>query len=218
MPLPRKRPLMAALALALALSIANCSDEGSGNNGVFTPEDMEDALEGSFGNIPKIGDALERIILTLQGTPQPGVTVTPITDGVQGSVGIDLDGNGSMETTVNGSLIFFDPNVGIDAGATAYITGITGANIDGELQVAITPLSPTDFNFGPGFGSFEGENIEFNVPQIAVTADVSGAAPVLDGFATFAVESEPGTMFFEDDQQGGFQLRVVFGGDEFTVP
>ena len=205
------------LAIMLALATAGCGGKSSDEGGV-TPGDIEQLLEDSFGQIPNLGNALQRVIATLQGNPQPGVTLTPITDGVQGTVGVDVDGNGSMEATVHGTLVYIDPSVGIDGGATLTITSIDGAAVDGGLTVAVVPLSPTDLAFGPGSGSFETAAGTVTVPQINMTVDIATATPVLDGFATFTVEDAPGSMFFEGDSQGGFQIRVVFGGEEVTVP
>ena len=211
------RPL-SVFAACLALVASGCGDESSDPGGV-TAGDVEQVLQDTFSDIPTLSDALQRVIATLQGNPQPGVTLTPITDGVQGTVGLDLDGNGSMEATVHGTLVYIDPSIGIDAGATLTITGIDNAAADGTLTVAVVPFSPTDLAFGPGSGSFETASTpSLTVPQINFTADISNPVPVLDGFATFAVEDEPGTMFFEDDGLGGFQLRVVYADEEVTVP
>ena len=82
-----------------------------------------------------------------------------------------------MEATVNGTLVFIDPNVGISAGATLTVTSIDGAATDGTLTVAVVPLSATDLAFGPGSGEFDppGSGNIISVNQINFVADVSGA-------------------------------------------
>lgn len=214
---PGLRPLTTLAAIALALAVANCSDGGSNNDDEFTPDDLERSLQRSFDNIPQMGDALTRVVQTLQGNPQPGVSFTNITGGVQGTVGVDLDGNGSMETTVSGTLTYIDPQQGIAAGANMHITGISGSQADGDYTGVIAPISPTAFAVS-GSGGFSGEGVEVGVSGTSLSVDVATPTPVLDGIAFFQVNAEDGTMYFEDDGQGGFQLRVDFGGQEFVVP
>jgi hypothetical protein len=211
--------VLSILTASLVLAASGCGDESNDPGGV-TAGDIEQLLEETFSDIPAISDGMARLIATLQGNPQPGVNITPITNGVQGSVGLDLDGNGSMEATVNGTLVFIDPNIGIAAGATLTITDIDGAATDGSLTVAVVPLSATDLAFGPGGGEFDppGSGNIVSINQISFVADISAPTPVLDGFGTFAVEDAPGSIFFEDDGHGGFQIRVAFAGDEITVP
>lgn len=214
-PTPRT---MAALATLLTLAGAGCDSKSSDEGGV-TAAEMKLVLEGTFGNIPNLQDALDRLVTTLQGTPQPGVTLTPITDGVQGSVTVDPDGDGTAQVTVNGTLVYIDPQQGIDGGAVLTIASITGGGTTGTLTVAAVPTSPTDVAFSPGSGSFQtSSSNDITVPVINFTLDASGATPVLDGFVTFGVDGNPGSMFFEDDGLGGFQLRVVFLDEEFIVP
>lgn len=217
MRLPGLRSLTTLAAITIVLALANCSDGGSNNDDEFTPDDLENSLVHSFDNIPQMGDALTRVVQTLQGNPQPGVSFTNVTGGVQGTVGVDLDGNGSMETTVSGTLIYIDPQQGIAAGANLHITGISGGPADGDFTGVIAPLSPTAFALS-GSGGFSGGGVEVGVSGAAVSVDVATPAPVLDGIAYFQVNAEDGTMYFEDDGAGGFQLRVDFGGEEFVVP
>jgi hypothetical protein len=211
--------VLSVLTVTLALAASGCGDEGNDPGGV-TPGDIEQLLEDNLGDVSAIGDGMTRLIAALQGNPQPGVTLTPITNGVQGSVGLDLDGNGSLEATVNGTLVYIDPNIGIAAGATLTVTSIEGAATDGTLTVAVVPLSATDLAFGPGGGEFDppGSGNIVTINQISFVADVASPAPVLDGFGTFSVEEEPGSIFFEDDGHGGWQIRVVFADDEIIVP
>ena len=210
---------LSILTVSLALVASGCVDESNDPGGV-TPGDVEQMLQNTLGDIPAIGDAFTRLIATLQGNPQPGVTLTPITNGVQGSVALDFDGNGSMEATVHGTLVYVDPNVGISAGATLTITSVDGAATDGHLTVVVVPFSATGLAFGPGSGEFDppGSGNIVTIDQFFLTADLSSGTPVLDGFGSFAVEDESGDITLRDDGNGGTEITVEFGGETIVIP
>lgn len=207
------------LTVALALIASGCGDDGNDPGGV-TPGDVEQLLQDTFSDIPVIGEAFIRLSLALDGNPQPGVTLTPITDGFQGSVSLDFDGNGSMEATVHGTVILVDPNVGIAGGATLTITSIEGAATDGTLSVVVVPFSATGLAFGPGTGEFDppGSGNIVTIDQMFLTAELSGPTPVLDGFGTFAIEDESGDITVRDDGNGGTEITVQFGGETIVIP
>jgi hypothetical protein len=210
---------ISSLTVGLALGASGCGDSSSDESGV-TPGDVEQLLQSTFSDIPVIADAFTRLSLALDGTPQPGVTLTPITNGFQGSVALDFDGNGSMEATVHGRLVLTDPNVGIAGGATLTITSIQGAATDGTLTVGVVPFSATGLAFGPGSGEFDppGSGNILTIDQIFLTADISQPTPLLDGFGSFAIEDEPGDITVRDDGNGGIEITVTFGGETFTIP
>lgn len=218
MHLTLRHKALSILTVSLALAVSGC-DESSDEGGI-TPGDVEQILQNTFSDIPTIGNAFTRLIATLQGNPQPGVSLTPIANGVQGSIGLDFDGNGSMEATVNGTLVYNDPNVGISAGGTLTITSVDGAATDGTLTVVVVPFSATGLAFGPGSGEFDppGSGNIVTIDQMFFTADLSGPTPLLDGFGSFAVEDESGDITVRDDGSGGIEITVEFGGETIVIP
>lgn len=219
MHLTLRHQTLSILTVALALVASGCGDDSNDPGGV-TPGDVEQLLQNTFSDIPTIGNAFTRLIATLEGNPQPGVTLTPITNGVQGSVALDFDGNGSMEATVHGRLVYVDPNVGISAGATLTITSVDGAATDGTLTVVVVPFSATGLAFGPTSGEFDppGSGNIVTIEQFFLTADLSSPTPVLDGFGSFAIEDESGDITVRDDGNGGIEITVDFGGETIVVP
>ena len=219
MHLTLRHKALSILTVALALVASGCGDESNDPGGV-TPGDLEQLLQDTFSDIPVMGEAFIRLSLALDGNPQPGVTLNPITNGFQGSVSLDFDGNGSMEATVHGTVILIDPNVGIAGGATLTITSIDGAATDGTLSVVVVPFSATGLAFGPGSGEFDppGSGNIVTIDQIFLTADLSSPTPVLDGFGSFAIEDESGDITVRDDGNGGIEITVEFGGETIVIP
>lgn len=215
-PRSSRRPF-ALLATLLAIAAGGCS-ENDPNDGVDA-EDIQTVLEDSFDNIPLFVEALERLVLTLSGTPQPGVSVSPGASGASGSVSIDLDGNGSREMTVTGLLSYNDPGVGIAGGANIGITGITGTTGTASLSGVIVP-SGGDFFAVQGSGSFTpDEGPEVDITLALIEGDLSDPTPVLDGSVQFAIGEVTGIAVIEPDGAGSFRIRVsgeTF--DEFIVP
>ena len=206
--------ILSALTLALALAAVSCGDEDGGPDG-NTPEDV---LTQGLSTIPQMGEALSRLVLTLQGTPQPGVNITPITDGVQGTLGVDLDDNGSNETTVFGSLVYVDPNVGLAAGATLTITDIDGPGVDGTLSALVQPVSATDVSIGPGSGSFDTGAGPLAVNSISLFIGFGTPTVEVSGLAQFTLDGDVGQISFAEDGQGNLTIALDFQGEIITVP
>src|SRR5438132_9968518 len=96
---------LAAMGATFALSAGACSSSG-GTDSNGGADDFHQQLSDAFqNNLDGFSNAIQRLVLAASGQSQTGVTITPITGGVQGSVGVDVDGNGSLETSVNGRLI-----------------------------------------------------------------------------------------------------------------
>lgn len=205
---------LSILTVTLSLVALGCSEESSDPDPTTPEELLTDALD----KVPQMGEALSRLVLTLQGNPQPGVNLTPITDGVEGTVGVDLDGNGSNETTVAGSLVYIDPNLGISGGATLTITGISGGGVDGTLTTTVTPISPTDVTINGGTGAFNTPAGDITVSGLGIGVGLGTPVPSFVGFAQFFLDGNVGEIIFDDDGQGGLEITLDYGGEVITVP
>ena len=216
----KARRIGSVLVLA-ALGTLACSSDNGGSEDDIDPVVTEAYLRRSWTKIPRLTEALNRILLTMNGDPQPGVTFTQITGGVQGSVGVDLDNDGTQETTINARVILNNPSVGIAGGAVLTVTAINAASTTGTASADIALQSSTVVTFSDGEASLfptQGpSHIEVADANLTVTLGVAG--PLLIGSADFAAGSTSGTMFFENNGAGGFQLRVTSPDFEsFVVP
>lgn len=199
------------------------SDKGNDNTGgddAIDPVVTQAYLQRNLAKIPRITDAMGRVLLTLNGTPQDGVTFTSVTGGVEGTVGIDLDGNGSLETSVNARVILNNPSVGIAGGAVLTITAITAASTGGNASASLT-LVGNNVTLSNGVATLFPTNgpTQINVVNANLTVTPTLNNPSIVGSANFASASTTGTMFFENDGSGGFRIRVTSPDfATFTVP
>jgi hypothetical protein len=210
------------LAALLVLSGAACTTEpNDGDEDDIDPEVTQDYLERNFSKIPRITEALVRIIATVNGNPQAGVTFVEITNGVQGTVGVDLDNNGSMETTVNATVIFTNPSQGLAGGGHLTVTAINAASTTGTASADIQLQGSSTVVFTDGEATLlptEGPS-EIEVSNGNINATASLTSPLLIGSADFAAGSTSGTAFFESNGAGGFRIRITSPDFEtFTVP
>ena len=213
-----------SLLLLTALGAGFACNPGNDDDGIdpddINPAETQAYLERNFSKIPRITEALNRILLTMNGNPQPGVVFTQITGGVTGSVGVDLDNNGQQETTVNATVILNNPQAGIAGGARLTITAINAASTTGAAGVDVAMQSSSTIVFSEGSGTLfptEGPSvIDFADANLTVTL---GATPLILGSADFFAGNSSGTIIFENNGSGGFQIRVTSPDfDSFIVP
>ncbi len=225
----REYRLPVMLLAALTPAVLTCKDESASQD--VDPATVEAFLQDRFDNVPNLAEALERVMLTLGGSPQPGVTITPTATGGTGSVQVDVDGDGTSETTANGVLTFFTPSIGFAGGALLEITGITGRPVEVHLTSSVFPTSPTAVQFTGAEASFqsEGNRPEVQVSDAEVSVDVgasafsasagsSAPAALIQGYVEFNVGSLFAVMLLEDDGAGGLLITVIGENFEFTVP
>lgn len=215
------------LLLMPLVFLVNCdlfkSDEGQNNNGgddVIDPVVTRAYLQRNLAKIPQITDAMGRVLATLNGTPQNGVTFTTVTGGVEGTVGVDLDGNGSLETSVTARVILNNPSVGIAGGAVLTITAINAASTGGNASASLTMVG-NNVTLSNGAATLFPTNgpTQINVVNANLTVSPTLNNPSIAGSANFASAGTTGTMFFEPDGSGGFRIRVTSPDfDTFTVP
>lgn len=185
-----------------------------------------------------IVDAIDRVVQTLGGNPQPGVALDPTTG--TGTVTMDMDGDGTDDMTVAGSVALNDPSIGIAGGAILSIGSVTSPSVEsGSGTAFLSAASPTALTLSASsvgtpsasFRSVHGTTIETH--DIDVTADFGASpivghalssAPILAGFLHFHVLRDgvkiEADMILEPDGSGGFRVRVVSedGGIDFTIP
>lgn len=199
------------------------SDEGGDDTGgeVIDPAVTQAYLQRNFAKIGRITDAMGRVLLTLNGTPQNGVTFTTITGGVQGTVGLDLDENGSLETTVNARVILINPSVGIAGGATLTVTAIDAASTGGNASASVTLVGTSIVTLSNGHATLfptQGPS-QITIANANLTITPTLTNPSITGSADFTSGSTIGTAFFENNGSGGFRIRVTSPDfATFTVP
>lgn len=212
----------ATIPLATLIAVA-CSSNSTGNNNGNTnvtdfQQDFSFALEN---NLAGFGDAMNRMIGAAGGTTENGVTVTPITNGIQASVGVDVDGGGGFETTLNGTLVYLNPSQGLSGGATLTLTSIAG----GAPQTAtgtgvITQTGPAVLTVSNGHFNTQTQTQDhtLTISQANLTLNAAAANPVVTGTAQFNFDGIAGTMTFQSTSSG-FKVQVSGSGfATFTVP
>lgn len=215
--------LSAALAVIFttALGLAGCGLTDSDDDvDPLSPEGVEAFLSSRFNRIPNMFDAFTRLVLAVEGGPADGVTLTPDGNTVQAEVLVDLDGDGSRETTVNGLATFSDTNHSFANGASVAINNITGPSVSGSAFLQVFQLNQVAFQVDGNANFTTSGGTGISVPFL--TLSVSPVGPVVLGFLDFTLSADSdqtfGSIAFEDDGQGGFFMSVLVGDTAFEVP
>ena len=224
MRLPR---VAAALFSSLALGVAACltfGSDSSGNNNTnqsFDPVKMQSYLSRNFSHIPYILDALNRVLGAANGLNPPGVTYTRTSTGITGTVTVDLKGNGSDIGTVNATLTYTNPAVGISGGGTLAMTSINTGSTTGTANAAVAVNGNfTSVTFSNGSADLH----PTSAPELLITNANLTATPTFTntsilGSAGFATDNKTGTVFFESNGSGGWRIRVTSPNfATFTIP
>lgn len=209
-------------AMALAVVAGGCSsstgDDGDGGDA----EDFAIQFGEAFtNNLAGFAESLERLLAAAAGNPQDGVTFNPTANGATGSVAVDVNGDGSLETSVNGTLTYLDPGVGLAGGAVLVINGITGgAPQTASGTATIVPLGPASIAITNG--SFETHTDtrgnDLYLDDVNLTVDASGAQIHATGTAEFEFNDLVGTLTFLNPASG-YAIQVSGPGfDTFTIP
>ncbi len=212
--------LVPLIALVLGCDLFEQDDNGDDGDAI-DPVVTEAYLQRNFTKIPRITEAMARVLLTLNGNPQNGVTFVPITGGVQGTVGVDLDGNGSLETTVDARVILNNPQAGIAGGGVLTITAINAGSTTGTASANLAVQGSNTVVLSGGsatlFPTHGPSSIVVSNANLTATATLTN--PLILGSADFASSATTGTAFFENNGSGGFQIRVTSPDfASFTVP
>jgi hypothetical protein len=215
----RKARLALGAALALAMGCSSTTDDGGGGGDA---EDFETQLGEAFtNNLAGFAESLERLLAAVAGNPQDGVTITPTANGATASVGVDVNGDGSLETSVNGSITYLNPEAGFAGGATLVISSITGgAPQTANGQATIAPLGPASISITNG--SFETHTDtrgnDLYLANANLVVDASGSQIHATGSAQFEFNDLEGTLTFLNPASG-YAIQVSGPGFEtFTIP
>ncbi len=213
----RTRFLWSVVALTLPLSVTACDDDtATGNgNGALTADVVESFLNQNISKADAWFDGLSRLLLAVGGGPADGVTVSLDGTVATATVDIDLDGDGTRESSVGGTLTFNTADLDLANGATLSITDIDSPGFSGSMTANVMDL---------GSGSIEAiGNANFPLtggPTVDVPEFGLSVTPVVGfvfGFADVEVGGLSMEILFEDDGLGGWQMRVIGSDFEFVV-
>lgn len=208
--------LTAVIGIGLALAGSSCTS--STDNGGGDVEDFKVQLEEAFtNNLAGFSNAIQRLVLAASGQAQTGVTLTPITGGVQGSLGVDVDGNGDLETQVQGRLIYVNPSAGLSGGANFTLTGIVGgAPQTASGTAVITPISASVITITNGnFQTHtDTRGNDASVSGVNLTVDVSGGGYKVTGTSDFEFNGVTGLFTFAPN---GNWFKITVSGDSFDT-
>jgi hypothetical protein len=204
--------------VAAAVLATGCLSTGTeSSDTTFDATTTHDFLARNFSNMGIVYDGLARIISAANGTQTNGVTFTNITGGVQGTVGYDLDHNGTMESSIHAKLIYNNPAQGINGGATFTVTSIDAPYLSGTATAVIgvsgggsqVTISSGTADFTPTYGP------HITIPEVQLTISPTLATPTVIGHANFDAGDDNGTVFFESAAGTGWRMRVT--GSTFTT-
>jgi len=216
-----------AVLVGLA-GLSSCGGDNSSSNSAPVSADLSDpqAFEAAVRRtfLPGTGgvlDAVDRVLAALNGGPLDGVVIAPPNI----TISVDLNGDGSRESTINAQLTDTDlgmsptlsvlsivvpqvPSLVADGAATVTQTA-PGTIVFDNISGFGTADPPGDGNFAEVF--FNGGSVSLDL----VTGNPSGGLDVSiigdGGFLDVSISFEP-------DGQGGFRVRFVGSGFNFTVP
>ncbi len=206
---------LTTMALALVFVAGGCK---STQNNSADAADFKQQLSEAFGNnLTGFSNAIHRLLLAATGQPQTGVTLTQITGGVQGTVGVDVDGNGSLETSVAGKLIYLNPATGLAGGANFTLTGITGGapqTATGSAVIAEPAPSTLTISNGTFATHTQTRGNDLSLSSVNLSTDLGGGAYNVSGTANFVFNGLNGRLTF---QPSGSEFKIVVSGDGFTT-
>lgn len=231
-PLRRGTVWMGIGLAALFAGVAACDEEptGNGNGGgggnISDPATLQAVMEQVF--LPfTLGalDGFDRLLIAIDGGPMDGVVITPTgPTSVTAVVQVDLDGDGSRESTINGGA-----SGDIQTGASIGITSIDNPNeptLIAATSATVTETGPTTVLMDGISGDISADPPgSGNAASVAIL-DGSVSLDLLTGNPTGTVDcvvSGEGQSLsvlstFQSDGAGGFEVRFTGPGFDFTVP
>jgi len=215
------------VALGLFGGVDACSDEptAGGNGNLSDPAHFEAVMRATItqGTIG-VMDGISRLTVALAGGTADGVTLTPSGGGVVAAVGVDLDGDGSRESTITGTL-----TGNLSAGAQITISSITSSQqptLSASGSASIVEQAPGLFLIDNASGSGgadppgSGNAANVTVTGAILTLDLTTGIP--DGLIDMLITGEGSTLsvsaLFSSDGSGGFSVQFIGDNFEFTVP
>jgi hypothetical protein len=224
----RRREATLTAAVCAAIGFWACRDGATGTDderNITNPAVLEASMEDWFApTVEGVIDGLTRLLAATSGGPANGVVITPTgANSFQGQVSVDLDGNGSRESTVQGHV-----SGDIGSGAAISITGLTQAGTPGlslSASLTLTETSPVTVLLDNLQASLSVERSTGNLAQATATdgslmLDVASGTPT--GFVQVRVSEEgrelPLSLNFESSGAGGWRVVVTGTGVNFTLP
>ena len=210
------------LGFALAvvgLGFLGCASIGDDPPAPLDPVKMQAYIVRNFSHVPNLTEAMSRVISAANGGHPNGVTYTQTANGINGTVLIDVKGDGTDSATVKASITYNNPSLGIGGGATAAITSLTSPNISGSASAALSVngtgsvvtlsggAADLQYTNGPKL-VISSANLSVSTGLSLRGASSSGPITIL-GSADFHADSKSGTIFFESNGSGGWRIRVV---------
>ena len=220
---PQRDVLLRSLVAAgLLFAVGACNDDETTGDVSLDPTDpaaIQSFLQSNFGKSETFLDAFARLVTAATGGPADGVSISfSSPTQVGATVDIDLDGDGTRETTASGGAVLAQP--GTLDGAQVSLNSVTGrplASVGATISFTQTEAIVLDGIFGQFTDLSQQTNLL--ITQGTVTVDPVGET--LNGSVSFEILAGEnflfGDVFFEDNGQGGWQMRVAGEGFEFIV-
>lgn len=231
--MPRSRAVRSLVPLIVVamLGWAACGEDedpmggGGGGGNIADPDVFETEVSARFGPAAAgVIDALQRLLDASNGEPPDGVVISPTSTGADVTVQLDLDGDGTRESTVSGSV-----DGEIETGALFTVSGISVPSLpdlSGGMSARGTQTTSTTLVFDQMSGSASADPPG---PDNAASASISNGVITLDlltqnlsGFIDIVVTSHGESLIieitFESDGAGGWRARFEGEGVDFTVP
>lgn len=205
---------IATTGCALALVGGGCST-GTENNGGDAEDFRTQLTEAFSNNLAGFSNAIQRLVLAVNGQPQTGVTLTPITGGFQGSVGVDVNGDGSLETTVAGQLVYINTSQGLAGGANFTLNGVTGGapqTASGYAVLTQTGAASVSITNGYVTTHTETRGNDIEISDVNLNIGVGGGSYTVAGTADFNFNGLDGTLTFEPV---GTWFKITVSGTGF---
>lgn len=233
-PLRRSPMVWVGMGLATVLVVAACEEDpaapggggggGGGGGNISDPATFQAFVVQNFvPGFVGVTDGIGRMIEAINGAPPDGVTITPTgPTSVSAQILIDLDGDGTRETTVAGGANG-DVNTGgnIFVDMIAYPTEPT-ASVSFSATVALGPGVALMDNISASMSADppgSGNAATVDITAGALSFNTITGAP--DGFMDCDISGEGQSISvvtgFQSDGQGGWSAQFTGSGLDFTV-
>jgi len=221
----RKLP---ALLTVVGIIIAGCftADDASPASEQLDPARMQAYIQRNFSHISNLTEAVGRMIEAADGGHPVGVTYGETTTGIQGTVLVDVKGDGTDSARADVTITYRTTSLGIAGGATIAITSLTSPNLTGSARGTLALRdggSAVALSNGSAKLKYpDSPPMIISSANLTVTSSSNLGSPrhlggpvTILGSADFRANNKSGTIFFESNGTGGWRIRVV--SPDFTT-